>query len=184
MPSHAQTPPKLPALTDSDFVLFALPERFAIEEADLNQRWKTLQRQMHPDRFAAQGATAQRIAAQWSGRINEGYQRLKNPLQRASYLCELWGCPVDAESNTAMPADFLMQQMQWREALEEAESATELDTLLAEVSALEQTLHDSCANTLANKENAALDDAAQVIRKWMFVQKFRHSIRQQYAHCQ
>ena len=75
---------------------------------------------MHPDRFAAEGAAAQRVAMQWAVRVNEAYQRLKDPLKRAAYLCELHGAPIDAENNTAMPRDFLMQQMEWREALDDA----------------------------------------------------------------
>ena len=86
----------------------------------LDARWKDLQREAHPDKFAAQGAAAQRVAMQWSVRINEAYQRLKDPLKRAAYLCELRGAPINAENNTAMPAAFLMQQMEWREALDEA----------------------------------------------------------------
>ena len=78
---------------------------------------------MHPDRFAGEGAAAQRIAMQWAVRVNEAYQRLKDPLKRAAYLCELRGAPIEAESNTAMPAAFLMQQMAWREALDEAADA-------------------------------------------------------------
>lgn len=78
-------------LQSDDFALFGVPQRFAQERSALDARWKELQREVHPDRFAAQGAAAQRVAMQWSVRINEAYQRLKNPLARASYLCELHG---------------------------------------------------------------------------------------------
>ena len=101
----------------------------------LDARWKDLQREAHPDRFAAQGPAAQRVAMQWSVRINEAYQRLRDPLKRAAYLCELHGAPIRAEDNTAMPAAFLMQQMQWREALDEATGAAELDALEDETQA-------------------------------------------------
>jgi molecular chaperone HscB len=75
---------------------------------------------VHPDQFALQGAAEKRLAMQWSVRVNEAYQRLKNPLRRAAYLCEFHGAPLQAEDNTAMPAAFLMQQMQWREDFDEA----------------------------------------------------------------
>ncbi|MEI6761180.1 MAG: Fe-S protein assembly co-chaperone HscB, partial [Betaproteobacteria bacterium] len=71
-------------LQSSDFELFGLPARFAQERAEIDQRWKDLQRETHPDRFAAQGAAAQRLAMQWSVRINEAYQRLKDPIKRAA----------------------------------------------------------------------------------------------------
>uniref|UniRef100_UPI0032B262A3 Fe-S protein assembly co-chaperone HscB n=1 Tax=uncultured Aquincola sp. TaxID=886556 RepID=UPI0032B262A3 len=107
-------------LADDDFTLFGLPQRYALDRADLDQRWRELQAKVHPDRFAAEGGAAQRVAMQWSVRVNEAYGRLKNPLQRAAYLCELRGAPINAENNTAMPAAFLMQQMEWREALDDA----------------------------------------------------------------
>ena len=107
-----------PSLQDDDFRLFGLPMGFALDRAALDERWKALQRQAHPDRFAAQGTAAQRVAMQWSVRINEAYQRLKDPLKRAAYWCELNGAPIKAERNTAMPATFLVQQMTWREALD------------------------------------------------------------------
>ncbi|MDO4769981.1 MAG: Fe-S protein assembly co-chaperone HscB, partial [Brachymonas sp.] len=109
-------------LQDDDFALFDLPRQFALDAAQIDERWKTLQRQAHPDKFAAHGAAAQRLALQWSVRINEARQRLRDPLKRATYLCELNGQAIEAESNTAMPADFLMQQMQWREELDEADT--------------------------------------------------------------
>ena len=87
-------------LQSNDFALFGVPEQFAQDTAQLAERWKTLQKEAHPDRFAAQGAAAQRVAMQWSVRINEAYQRLKDPLKRAAYLCELHGAPIRAEDNT------------------------------------------------------------------------------------
>jgi len=120
----SEAPAALPNLQDNDFKLFGLPVRYALDRAELDERWKQLQRQVHPDRFAAQGAAAQRVAMQWSVRINEAYQRLKDPLKRAAYWCELQGVPVNAENNTAMPASFLMRQMEWREALDEAPTPT------------------------------------------------------------
>ena len=87
-------------LQSNDFELFGVPQRFAQDRAALDARWKDLQREAHPDKFAAQGAAAQRVAMQWSVRINEAYQRLKDPLKRASYLCELNGAPINAVSYT------------------------------------------------------------------------------------
>src|SRR5512133_1447020 len=116
-------------LQSNDFELFGLAPQFAQDRATVDARWKDLQRQAHPDKFTAQGAAAQRVAMQWSVRINEAYQRLKNPLKRAAYLCELHGAPVNAENNTAMPAAFLMQQMQWREELDEARGAKDLERI-------------------------------------------------------
>ncbi|HEY8357226.1 MAG TPA: Fe-S protein assembly co-chaperone HscB, partial [Ramlibacter sp.] len=116
-------------LNDNDFHLFDLPERFAQDGTAIAARWKELQREAHPDKFAAKGGAAQRVALQWSVRINEAYQRLKDPLKRAAYLCELRGAPIAAESNTAMPAAFLMEQMEWREALDEADGEPALDVL-------------------------------------------------------
>ncbi|TFY98716.1 Fe-S protein assembly co-chaperone HscB [Ramlibacter rhizophilus] len=161
-------------LQDDDFALFGLPARFRQDRAAVDARWKELQREAHPDRFAAQGAAAQRVAMQWSVRINEAYQRLKDPLRRAAYLCEQRGAPIQAESNTAMPPQFLVQQLQWREALEEASSAQELDALV-------ETLQAARAQALQAIE-AALDEqddaqaAARQVRALMFVERFAHDV--------
>ena len=154
-------------LQDNDFELFQLPLRQQLDLADLDQRWKTLQRQVHPDRFVAQGAAAQRVAMQWSVRINEAYQRLKDPLKRAAYLCELAGVPVEAHSNTAMPADFLMQQMEWREALDDADDAGALQSLAGEV---EQARRDALQQvTSAIDEQQDMPAAAALVRRMMFM---------------
>ncbi len=161
-------------LQSSDFELFGVPPRFAQDRAALDARWKELQREAHPDRFAAQGAAAQRVAMQWSVRINEAYQRLKNPLKRASYLCELNGAPINAEKNTAMPAEFLVQQMHWREALDEAKTADEFEEIAkqADTAGREQLL--KIEQTLDVKKDFAA--AAQQVRSLMFIERFASEV--------
>jgi len=157
-------------LTDSDFVLFGLPEQFAQDVTALEAKWKALQREAHPDKFAAQGATAQRLAMQWSVRINEAYQRLKDPLKRAAYLCELRGAPINAENNTAMPAAFLMQQIEWREAADDATSDGQIETLLTEVSSSKQYLLAQCGRALDETNDPQA--ASSLVRSLMFIEKF------------
>ena len=164
------------SLQSNDFELFGLKPCFAQDRAVLDARWKDLQRQAHPDKFAAQGASAQRVAMQWSVRINEAYQRLKDPLKRAAYLCELNGAPVNAENNTAMPAAFLMQQMAWREELEEAQHADALEQLRQQVKQAERAAHERLAQLLDLQQ--AWADAAGQVRILMFIERFARDLDQ------
>jgi molecular chaperone HscB len=161
-------------LQSNDFELFGLAPQFEQDRSAIDARWKDLQREAHPDRFAAQGAAAQRVAMQWSVRINEAYRRLKDPLKRASYLCEINGAAVNAEDNTAMPAAFLMQQMEWREALDDAGSAAELDQLSSEVGSARHEVLQECARLL----DAVHDYAAAVrqVRALMFIERFASDV--------
>ena len=161
-------------LQSTDFELFAVPPRFAQDAAQLDARWKDLQRQVHPDKFAAQGAAAQRVAMQWSARINEAYRRLKDPLKRAAYLCELNGAPIDAESNTAMPAEFLMQQMELREAVDDAVDAAAMD----EIGRQSATLKREMLLKLEQQMDAQHDwpAAAQTVRALMFLDRLAGDI--------
>lgn len=161
-------------LDATDFELFDLPPTFAQDRALLDARWKELQREAHPDRFAAQGAAAQRVAMQWSVRINEAYQRLKDPIKRASYLCMLNGVPIDAEHNTAMPADFLMQQMEWRESLDEAHELKPLEALHDEVDVARRRALSSL-DWLIDEKGAYVEAAAQV-RALMFIERFARDV--------
>ena len=153
-----------------DFTLFSLAPRFRQERSAIDAAWKQLQAQAHPDKFASQGASAQRLAMQWSVRINEAYQRLKNPIQRAAYLCALQGQAINAHSNTAMPGDFLMQQMEWREALEDARGPQALEALLDEAAHWQKTALARCATLLDEAHDYAA--AAQTVRQLLFVEKF------------
>ena len=162
-------------LQSNDFELFALPLRFAQERAAIDARWKELQREMHPDRFAAQDAAAQRTAMQWSVRINEAYQRLKDPQRRAAYLCELHGAPIGAHSNTAMPTEFLMQQMLWREALDEAGSVDEFDAIGRQAADYRKAALARIARLTDEQQD--FNAAAQEVRALMFVDKFSAAVQ-------
>ena len=161
-------------LNDTDFELFDVPATFAQDRAALDARWKALQREAHPDRFAAQGAAAQRIAMQWSVRINEAYQRLKNPVRRATYLCELNGAPLNVEDNTAMPAEFLMQQMHWRESLDEVADEVGIEQLRTEVDAARARALSSLEALIDEKGDYPA--AARQVRALMFTERFAHDI--------
>jgi molecular chaperone HscB len=161
-------------LDDDDFKLLGLPRRHRLDRAVLDARWRELQAEAHPDRFAAEGAAAQRVAMQWAVRLNEAHQRLKDPLERAAYLCELAGAPVQAHSNTAMPAAFLAQQMQWREALEDAEDGAAVQALDDAVQRAERGTMAEIERLLDQTGDAAA--AAAQVRSLMFVQRFRHDI--------
>jgi molecular chaperone HscB len=161
-------------LADDDFTLFGLAQRQQLDRADLDARRRDLQARVHPDRFAAEGAAAQRLAMQWAVRVNEAYQRLKDPLSRAAYLCQLRGVPVDAERNTAMPANFLMQQMELREALEEAETPGSVQALDNRVAALERSLQETLTTHLDTAPDTTA--AAAQVRALMFVARFRQDI--------
>lgn len=163
-------------LADDDFTLFGLPPRQALDRAQLDERRRQLQARVHPDRFAGEGAAAQRLAMQWAVRVNEAWQRLKDPLSRAAYLCELRGAPIAAENNTAMPREFLQQQMAWREALDDAGSAAELQALDDTVAAHERMLHAQLASLLDEQGDTAA--AAAQVRALMFVSRFRESLAQ------
>ncbi len=161
-------------LQSNDFEIFGLSPRFELDRAALDARWKALQREAHPDRFATADAQAQRQAMQWSVRINEAYQRLKDPLKRAAYLCELHGAPIQAEDNTAMPTSFLMQQMQWREDLDEATRLEDLERMADEVSAARRAmLQDLQTAADVHHDWPVL---AQQVRALMFVERFASDV--------
>ena len=101
------------------FELFGVAPSFQIDQAVVTDRYRQLQRELHPDRFANQGAEEQRLSVQFTSHINTAYQTLKSPLLRAEYLLSLVGHPVNSDSLTISDHDFLFKQMEWREVLSE-----------------------------------------------------------------
>ena len=142
----------------------------------LDAQWRALQGATHPDRFATEGAAAQRLAMQWAIRINEAYRRLKDPLKRAEYLCTLHGADVQAHSNTAMPHAFLMQQMAWREALDEAEGLPDVEELADAVAATRRRMVEALRHQVDDVVPVDWPAVAQAVRALMFVDRFGHDV--------
>jgi molecular chaperone HscB len=154
------------------YELFHLPARFDVDLPALDSAYREVQGRVHPDRFVNATDTEKRVAMQWATRANEAYQTLKNPLKRARYLCELHGVDLQTESNTAMPMDFLMQQMEWREALGEARAAKDAQALDELDAQLKRERKTRLAQIGRELDAGNYEQAAQDVRALMFLDKF------------
>ena len=164
-------------LTADFFSLFDLPKSFRINLSELDSRYRDVQAQVHPDRFAHASEADRRLSMQWATRANEAYQTLKKPLARARYLLQLAGCELNAETNTAMPADFLIEQMEWREAVMEARAGGdhhELEHLYNRLVSDMKTRYDELAALIDDAGDHA--GAADRVRRLMFLEKLLHEI--------
>lgn len=159
------------------FELFDLPARYQVDELQLSQRYHTLQAEVHPDKFASLSDTERRVSMQWATKVNEAYQTLRNPIQRARYLLSLNGVDTQEETNTVMPAEFLMQQMEWREAIEEAQQAGDAAALDKLETQLQHEMTE-LETQLAVKIDAQHDylAAAGYVRKLKFMEKLADEV--------
>ena len=163
------------ALTSSShFELFGLPPVFSLDQEMLERAYRDIQSQVHPDRFAHAGDAERRASLQWTTRVNEAYHTLKSPVQRGKHLLELHGVDVAFETNTAMPTEFLMQQMELREALEEAKDGKALDALRSGLRKSQQSLEREIAETIDAKKD--YKSAAEQVRKLMFLERLDEEI--------
>ena len=163
--------------SSNHFSLFNLPCNFRLDTSVLDQRYREAQAQVHPDKYVQAGDTERRLSLQWATRVNEAYQTLKKPLPRAQYLLKIRNCPIDAENNAAMPADFLMEQMEWREAVAEARTAREQDELEQLHSRVKQRMsarYEELGSLLDDQQDYAL--AADRVRRLMFLEKLLFDI--------
>jgi molecular chaperone HscB len=163
------------------FELFGLAPAFAIESEALERRYRDIQSRVHPDRFAHAGDAERRASLQWTTRVNEAYRTLKDPVQRGKHILELHGVDVAFETNTQMPADFLMQQLELREELESAtgaKDASRLDRMRARLRTQTQTLERQLGELIDTKKDYS--GAAELVRKMMFLDRLDAEINQAY----
>ncbi|WP_252179511.1 Fe-S protein assembly co-chaperone HscB [Endozoicomonas sp. 4G] len=169
-------------LTKNFFELFQLPVEFQVDQALLSERYRELQKLVHPDRFAGEGESQQRLAVQYAAFVNEGLETLKSPLDRALYLLELAGHPVDLENNTVMDTVFLMEQMELREAIsdirEHQDPESELDRLIAQVDQSVMDYQNEFASLWQKGDKASLEQAAAVVQKMQFMVKLSGELEQ------
>lgn len=165
------------------FQLFALPQQFDIDRKLLDANFRKLQSASHPDRFVNASAAEKLASMQVATLANEAYDTLKNTARRAKYLLEKQGIDAIAETNTALPMDFLMQQMEWREQLDDAKSAKDiaaLDNLHLTLRSEAKVLESELANLFDNKKDYTA--ATEVTRKLIFIDKVCADIQQAIEH--
>jgi molecular chaperone HscB len=159
------------------FSLFGLNRAFRLVLSDLDSRYRDIQAQVHPDRFANASDAERRLSMQWATHANEAYQTLKKPLERAKYLLHLAGHDIQAENNTAMPTDFLMEQMEWREAVMEARGGGdhhELERLHNRLRGDINGRYDELGQLIDDSSDLAL--ATDRVRRLMFLEKLLYEI--------
>jgi molecular chaperone HscB len=158
------------------FELFGLQQRFDVDLNALDVRYRELQREVHPDRFAAAPQSEQRASMELATRVNDAYRTLKSPLERARYLLGLNGVDPGFETDTAMPADFLEQQMELREALEEAVESENGEKLADLRDRLQGGRGALLLEIEAQLGARRWSEAAHTLRRLMFMEKLGEEI--------
>ena len=160
---------------DDYFSLFGLPARFGLDEQALERSWREVAAKVHPDRYATASAVERRVAMQWAARANEAYRQLRDPLLRARYLCEQAGVDLQTESNTTMAPAFLMQQMEWREMLDDARrDPAAAAALKTELDAAHDGMRRQVCELLDGRRDYAA--AAVRVREWLFIDKLAQEL--------
>ncbi len=160
---------------DDYFSLFGLPAKFELDGQALESAWRAVAARVHPDRYATASAPERRVAMQWAARANEAYRQLRDPLLRARYLCESAGVDLQTESNTAMAPAFLMQQMEWRELLDDARHDERARQVLgAELEQARATMRATLAELIDTRKDYL--SAGQKVREWMFIEKLAQEL--------
>jgi molecular chaperone HscB len=170
--------------SQNHFELFGLPVAFGVDGERLDKAYRDIQAEIHPDKFAHAGEAEKRLSMQWTTRVNEAYQTLKKPFERARYLLQLHGIDAMDPKNTVMPGDFLMQQMEWREDLEDATQSQDmaaLQTLEKDLRAHAKALQGELASQLDERRNYA--GASGTLRKVRFMDKLLEEIDMAYEAC-
>ncbi len=160
-----------PSASDDYFRFFGVEQKFNLDLPVLDQAYLAIQKEVHPDRHARGSDTEQRLAMQMATLANTAFQTLKNPIQRGLYLCQLHGVDARLETNTAMPAAFLMKQMEWRESLEDQDE--DLGALEALAEEVDQSKRDTLAEITQAIDGAKnYERAAELLRGLLFIDKF------------
>ena len=166
-----------PAFSRNHFELLGLRPGYALDSSELESRYRELQGRVHPDRFAAAPEAERRVAMQWATQANEAYRTLRDPVARARYLLALKGFDTGEESNTAMPADFLMQQMEWREGVAQARASRDaavLESLRAEIAGEHAEMLQQLERAIDRDAN--YDAGCSLVRKLRFLEKLDEEI--------
>ncbi|HFC54388.1 MAG TPA: Fe-S protein assembly co-chaperone HscB [Gammaproteobacteria bacterium] len=161
------------------FELFGLPPRFDLDPALLGERYRELQRAFHPDRFAGATPQERRLSVQRAAQVNLAYHTLRDPLERARYLLELHGIR-SGEGGGQMDQEFLMQQMEMREALADVRNRPDPAAALAQIASEAKRMRNAVVQQLSRQfgedSERSLAAASQSVNKLMFLNKILQEV--------
>ena len=158
------------------FNLFQLEPSFNIDTEALEQTYRALASRFHPDKFASASAFEQKQAVMMSSTINDAYRTLKSPIDRAAYLLKSQNIDADAPEHTSFSPEFLMQQMEWRETLMDAQMEQNHDAIRAldqEIQEVQNNLYQDLQQAFEKQD---YESAAQWVRHGRFLNKLRNEI--------
>lgn len=158
------------------FNLFQLKPSFNIDTEALEQTYRALAARFHPDKFASASAFEQKQAVMMSSTINDAYRTLKSPIDRAAYLLKSQNIDADAPEHTSFSPEFLMQQMEWRETLMDAQMEQNHDVIRAldqEIQEVQSSLYQDLQQAFEQQD---YESAAQWVRHGRFLNKLRKEI--------
>ncbi len=158
------------------FELYNLPAQFEIDLDKLKQHYQTLQKLTHPDKFASASEQQKRMYLTKNSQVNDAYSVLRMPVARGEHLLELRGIELANEQDTVGDVGFLMEQMEWREALEDADSIKVLEQLVADNHKTIQKQEYEIAQLLLKNTESDNHEAAQELRKMKFMIKLASEI--------
>ena len=162
---------------NNPFALFDLPVAFQVDSALLNERYLALQKSLHPDNFSAASAQEQRLAIQKSAEINDALRILKDPITRADSIIALnTGKTENPEEKSNNDIDFLMQQMEWRETLENIENRKDTDELTAFAQEINQIRHAILSELSTALTEQQWDIARAITDKLRFIKKLQAEV--------
>jgi len=164
-------------MMNNPFALFDLPVAFQVDSALLNERYLALQKSLHPDNFLAASAQEQRLAMQKSAEINDALRILKDPITRADSIIALnTGERENSEEKSNKDIGFLMQQMEWRETLENIENRKDTDELSAFTKEIDQIRHAILSELSTALTEQQWDIARAITDKLRFIKKLQAEI--------
>ena len=160
-------------LKQNHFELFGLPVAFEVDTQQLAERYRELQRTLHPDRYANASDRERRLSIQHAAQVNEAFQTLKSTLPRARYLLQLKGIVFDDEKETHLDPSFLMEQMELREALADVRTESDplagLNRIMADIKSRQRTMEDQLRELFTEDSEAKWLAAKQIVQKMQFL---------------
>jgi len=164
------------SLNANHFEVFNLPIAFDLDSHLLDQRYRELQRMVHPDNYAQASERERRLALQKSTQVNEAFQTLNNPLARGRYLLQLQGIDTNEASDMAMDPEFLMMQMELREELatikRQPQPVEALNHFLKRLEQQMQHLTKTLSQQFTQQNWQAARDS---VRQWQFFQRLHEA---------